>query len=240
MMLAAMLATACIAVEGDQIRVSDLARALPAFAGAAAAEEVAIAPAPGARRFMGYRELERIAARLGVELPPAASACFERATETLDEARIRTALEPALKNEKGTWELLDFARYPAPRGTLEFIAPPRAPSGAPVTVRGVVRYPPNRTFAVWARIRITRPPREVERGAMVDVEVLSGAATLKFAARAETGGEAGQMVVLRNPATKKCFSGRVAGPGRVTVDANNESSIRPGLRAGAGLAGGGR
>ncbi|HEX8984043.1 MAG TPA: flagella basal body P-ring formation protein FlgA [Bryobacteraceae bacterium] len=234
-MFAPVLLAACIAIEGERILVSDLARALPAFAKAAGEEEIGIAPSPGVRRLMGRRELEREAARFGVELPAESSVCFERAAEPLTEARVLEALKPALKGERGTWELLEFSRLPAPKGGLEFLAPVRSAADAPVVVRGRVLYPPNRSYPVWARIRITRPPREVERGAMVDVEVVSGGAVLKFQARAESGGETGETVLLRNLTTKTCFSARVAGSGKATVDANNDNkSARARARGGLG------
>ncbi len=238
-MILPLLFAACIAVEGDRILVSDLALALPEFAKAPGEQEVGITPSPGVRRMMGPRELERAAARFGIALAPGTSACFERSAEPLQEERVLEALKPALRNEKGTWQLVDYSRYPAPRGELEFLAPARPAADVPVVVRGLVRYPPNRSFPVWARIRITRPPREVERGATVDVEVVSGGAVLKLQARAESGGELGEMVTLRNPTTKTCFSARVAGPGRATVDAKNDSR-NPGAvrRGGAGRTGG--
>jgi len=234
-MLAPVLLAACIAIEGERILVSDLARALPAFSNAPGAEEIGISPSPGVRRLMGRRELERVASLFGVELSAESGACFERAADPLTEARVLEALKPALKGERGAWELLEFSRTPAPRGALEFLAPVRPPADTPVVVRGRVLYPPNRSYPVWARIRITRPPRDVERGAMVDVEVVSGGAVLKFQARAESGGETGQTVLVRNPVTKTCFSARVAGSGKATVDANNDNkSARARTRGGLG------
>jgi hypothetical protein len=229
-----LLAASCVAVEGERILVSDLARALPAFAPAPGADEIGIAPAPGVRRMLGWHELERVAARYKVELRPQDTACFEQRAAPLDQARVVAALKPALRNEKGTWELVEFSRYPAPPGELEFLEPMRPAADVPVIVRGWVRYASNRSFPVWAKVRITRPPRAVERGAVVAVEVASGGAVLKLQARAETGGELGEMVVLRNPVTKVCFSARVVEPGKVTVDAKNDSKS-PGARVRGGV-----
>jgi hypothetical protein len=229
-----LLVAACVAVDGERILVSDLARALPVFAQAPGGEDAGLAPSPGGRRTLGVRELELVAARYQVQLPPGAAACFERRLEPLDRERVLAALAPALRNTKGTWELLEVSRYPAPPGGLEFLEPRRVVSGVPVVVRGWVRYAPNRSFPVWARVRITQPPRAVEPGAMVAVEVPCGGALLKLEARAETGGETGETVVVRNPATKVRFSARVAGPGKVTVDAKI-SSKNPGARPGGSL-----
>ncbi|HVX67176.1 MAG TPA: flagella basal body P-ring formation protein FlgA [Bryobacteraceae bacterium] len=238
MLVSVLLAASCIPVEGERILLSDLARALPAFAAAPGADEVGIAPAPGVRRTLGARELERMAARYNVQIGTPASACFERRAEALEQARVLEGLQQALRNEKGTWELLEYSRYPAPPGELEFLQPVRAAADVPVVVRGWVHYAPNRRFPVWAKVRITRPPRAVERGSIVAVEVSSGGAVLKLQARAETGGEVGDTVVLRNPATKICFSARVAESGKAIVDAKNDTKT-PGarMRGSLGLSG---
>ena len=145
------VAAACIVVEGERILVSDLASAVPAFRSAPAGESLGLTPGPGARRLVGPVELGRLAARDGVAWNGSAGVCFERASEVLTEARVLESLRSALKNEPGTWKLADFSRYPAPRGTLEFFAPPRTYSAAPVQVRGRIRYGDNRSFPVWAR-----------------------------------------------------------------------------------------
>jgi len=64
------------------------------------------------------------------------------------------------------------------------------------------------------------PAQQIERGDTVTVDVSSGAAQLRFAARAESSGSAGESVLLRNPSNGRTFSGRVEAKGRVTVDAN--------------------
>lgn len=223
------LAAACVVVDGERILLSDLASAVPAFSAAPAGESLGLSPGPGARRLLGPAEIGRLAARYSVAWDAGANGtgvCFERAAERLTEARVREALESTLRSEPGTWKLVDFSRYPAPRGTLEFFAPPRAAGSAPVHVRGRVRYGDNRSFPVWARVTIALPPREVERGDAVTVEVASGSAVLKLEARAESGGSLGETVVIRNPATKVCFSARVAGKGKVTLDANQGSGPR--------------
>jgi flagella basal body P-ring formation protein FlgA len=62
------------------------------------------------------------------------------------------------------------------------------------------------------------PARDVNRGDTVRVEVRSGAARLVTEARAEGSGSASQMVLVRNPLSKKCFRARVEGKGRVSVE----------------------
>ncbi|MCP5119816.1 MAG: flagellar basal body P-ring formation protein FlgA [bacterium] len=60
-------------------------------------------------------------------------------------------------------------------------------------------------------------PNEVERGALVVVEVNSGSARLRFEAKAESSGRLGDPVWVRNPDSGHRFTATVAGKGRVTV-----------------------
>lgn len=68
--------------------------------------------------------------------------------------------------------------------------------------------------------RMLAPPKEVERGAEVEVEVASGGAQLRFSARAESAGRAGDVIVVRSPLNGKRIAARVEGPGKVVVNAN--------------------
>jgi Chaperone for flagella basal body P-ring formation len=228
-----LLAAACVAVEGERILISDLAKTVPAFRAAPGEEALGFAPAPGARRILFPREIERLAVRYGVETVPGAGACFELAAAPLSEARVSDALGRIFEGAGVSWKLVEFSRYPVPPGEIEFAAPPAPPGTRPVLVRGRIRYGEGRSYPVWARVEIARPPREVERGDTVAVEVSSGAALLKFEARAESGGRLGETVTLRNPASNKSFPARVAGQGKVTVDAkqNPGSVARSGVRA---------
>jgi flagella basal body P-ring formation protein FlgA len=61
------------------------------------------------------------------------------------------------------------------------------------------------------------PAQDVVRGDQVLVEVHSGGAYLKFEATAEASGSVGQVILVTNPVSKKRFSARVDGKGRVTV-----------------------
>lgn len=61
-------------------------------------------------------------------------------------------------------------------------------------------------------------PNDVERGQTVAVDVLSGSAHLKFQAKAESGGRAGDTVVVRNPENNRRFRARVSGKGSVVVN----------------------
>jgi hypothetical protein len=218
------LAAACVSIEGEKILLSDLARAVPALSAAAPEETIGFAPAPGMRRLIGQAEIGKIAAQYGVELPAGlTTVCFERAAEPLAEERVSQGLRRALSGE--TWKLIDFSRYRVPGGDINFQVPPKLPANVPVILRGSIRYGDNRSFPCWARVKISRPPREVERGDMVAVEVSSGTALVKFVARAESGGAQGEAVLLRNPTSKICFSARITGKGKVMLDATQDAIL---------------
>jgi flagella basal body P-ring formation protein FlgA len=80
--------------------------------------------------------------------------------------------------------------------------------------------------------------REIERGETVSVEVSSGATQLRFQARAESGGSAGDSIMLRNPSSGRLFPARVEKEGKVVVNADSIPS-RPGGRASVPAGGGG-
>jgi len=220
MPLAILAAAACVVVEGDRIRMADLARAVPQFSAAQAEEPVALAPAPRVRRAFYWPEIERLAKAHGVEVPPGTTACFEGAAEVLTERRVLDALGKAAHDGSLKITLLEFSRYPVPRGELEFGAPPFADGAQPVIWRGRLNYGVNRSVTVWARVKLEGPPREVERGDAVAVEVASGAAILKFESTAESGGKTGETVLVRNPANGARFRARVVAKGKVLVDAD--------------------
>lgn len=295
---------ACVQVAGERILARDLAEAAPALAALPPETDVGYAPAPGARRLVTRQELARLLERHGARAEAAAGLCVERSAQKLTREQVEAALRAALEKEKQAGmpilrlEVLEFSRYPAPLGDLEFTrsglpAPPRA--GVPVVWRGHVRYGGNRSLPVWARVRLAvagegmiaaeslsagrpieahqvrlrplewfpfseapaaeaglvvgriprraipagapvraselQPAHEVERGETVTVEVLSGAAQLRFQARAESSGSAGDAVLLRNPSTGRTFSARVEGARKVTVDANTLDSPARSLAA---------
>jgi hypothetical protein len=90
MLAAAVMASACIAVGGQRIRAADLVPAVPAFAALPPEAPLGYAPAPGARRMLNPRELERLAGQHGISLGGAPSLCVERAVERLTVARGET------------------------------------------------------------------------------------------------------------------------------------------------------
>ncbi len=217
--LAILAAASCVLVDGDRILMSDLAKARPEFAAVLGTEPIGPAPAPRMRRTFFAPEVERLGKAHGVAVPVGAAVCFEGASEVLTEARISAALDKALNDAKAGIILLEFSRYPVPHGELEFGPPPQAIGSQPVIWRGRLNYGINRSVAVWARVKLDLPPREVERGDVVAVEVASGAAVVKLDAPAESGGKTGELVIVRNPLSGARFRALVTAKGKVRVDA---------------------
>jgi flagella basal body P-ring formation protein FlgA len=148
--LAALTAAGCLAVGGgsDRILVRDIA---PAFAEAEALpldRVVGLAPAPGVIRRFDVAELRRIALRLDLPTPDR-EVCVERSAAPLDPARILAAMRTQLPD--ADIELLDYSRFPAPEGELEFL---RAGLRGGIW-RGAVRYGGRHRMSVWARVKVS-------------------------------------------------------------------------------------
>ena len=155
-----LVASDCIQVSGDQIRTGDLARAVPQFAAIHADAFVGYAPAPGIQRVIAGAELRRIAGRYGLQGDIREDVCFQLETEILTEERVNAALREAVGDDRISIELLEFSRYPVPKGTLDF---PRSglthtaseSPDVPVIWKGFVRKLAQRTVSVWARVKLS-------------------------------------------------------------------------------------
>jgi flagella basal body P-ring formation protein FlgA len=84
----------------------------------------------------------------------------------------------------------------------------------------VGRYP-RATIRAGAAIRrdALEVAKDVRQGDIVEVDVHSGLAHLKFEARAEGSGAIGETIAVRNPTSTKRFQARIAAKGKVWVDA---------------------
>lgn len=95
------------------------------------------------------------------------------------------------------------------------------PSAAayPESVAAVIGHWPRVAIRAGAAIRGDQlePVRQVMRGQTVTVEVTADGARLELEARAESAGDTGALVAVRNPSSHKQFLARVVGPGRVLV-----------------------
>lgn len=65
-------------------------------------------------------------------------------------------------------------------------------------------------------------PSDVERGSLVQVEVVNGGAHLLLAARAETAGNKGDLITLINPTGAARFHANVTGPERAEISLSRE------------------
>ena len=176
---AAWAAPPCAIVEGDRILASDIAPHVPLFAELDPNLVAGFAPAPGSHRIFSGGQLRAIAERSGIAADGVIPGiCFERALAMLTSERIQQAMLATLKTTTMTIHLVEFSRLPVPSGELEF---PRAslkiPAGPhredPALWRGTVRYSPQHTVAVWARVRI-----EEERPVVVAVRELRAGAVI--------------------------------------------------------------
>jgi hypothetical protein len=226
--LAAFAVAGCLAVSpgADHIVFRDLIAAFPGADSVPADSIVALAPSPGIQRVFHIPELRRIALRLHVDAEPQTEVCVERPVTRPTAGRMMTAMQKALPD--AGIEILDYSRQPLPEGELEFSAAGLHPSIDGAMWSGYVRYAGSRLFHTWAKVKVsgvtvgTAPAQaaaEVSRGQVVAVEVRTGAVKLAFSARAERSGARGDLITLVNTESQRRFSARVAGPGRVTVDA---------------------
>ncbi len=155
----ALAAGECVTVEGDRILAGDLARVRPLFAALDPAMPVGYAPAPGRRRALEPEELGRLARRHRLPETSLEAVCFERAAEVLTRERLLEAMRASLGEPEARIEIVEFSRYPVPRGRLAFplaglASPPPAQPDAPVLWRGRVLYEGRRSAGIWARVRI--------------------------------------------------------------------------------------
>jgi flagella basal body P-ring formation protein FlgA len=91
-------------------------------------------------------------------------------------------------------------------------------SAAP-RVEDVLHKIPRRTIKAGAEVvpALLTEERLVDRGEKVQVEVESGATRLSFEGRAESAGDVGGVISVRNPQNGRLFSARVSGKGRAVV-----------------------
>ena len=149
-------AMACVPVEGDRILARDVAEMVPAFAAWPPDADLGYAPAPGLRRVLRTAELERLARRQGIEAGSMADLCVERPTAPLAPDVLRAALLLAVGDPEASIRILDWSRYPVPRGVMEFPRAAAVPegTGALVLWKGFVKYGERGRFSIWVRARV--------------------------------------------------------------------------------------
>jgi flagella basal body P-ring formation protein FlgA len=154
MMLLALLATACLSIAGPNITAGDLARVVPAFAGADPALAVGYAPAPGVQRIMHSPEVHQLLSKLNLTgEAPLDDICFARPVAPLTNDAVLEAMHHTLGADAHI-EISEVSRFPAPPGEVVF---PREDLGPPPVAiwHGYVRYDSDKKFPVWARVKIS-------------------------------------------------------------------------------------
>ena len=158
----ALAQTPCLTVTGEQIRGSDVARAVPALAKISPNVPLAPAPPPGNTRVFYLSELQSIGARFSIRVVDAQKVCFRYATEDLNRDRVTEAMRKALRVPDARIELLETSAGPVPIGAIEFerenLGAPAAPGQrTPLPWRGDIVYAGNRRFPISAKVRISAP-----------------------------------------------------------------------------------
>jgi hypothetical protein len=221
-------ALACVAVEQDRVLAKDLAPENPWFARLDPGLEIALTPLAGITRVFKRGELAALALRnrIVVEIPGSfSSLCVERAAAPLTPERLQPVLEQVLGGSPV--RILEYSRYPVPRGEIEFTRAGLTRTGL---WRGRVIYGNRHSTPVWAKVALepsaaessaaqprSNKPCAIERGERVAVEVTSGGARLAFQATAESAGHAGDSVLVRNPENGRLFQAKVLGNGKVLI-----------------------
>ena len=157
--LAPAFAAPCRPADREHIIAADLAAEIEAFGQLDPQTIIGPAPSPGTHRTFSAHELIAIAERNGIRLGGTVSAaCFERTLQPLTGERIRAAIQSTLGAQHADIEVVDFVRQPMPLGELVFaragLIPPADANDVAVLWRGTLRYSPQHTLPVWARVRI--------------------------------------------------------------------------------------
>lgn len=158
--LLASVATGCVPVEGERVTARDLAPSSAVFAELPPETSFGYAPAPGAKRILNAAELQRLAGAHNLSLGPDTLICVARSLEPLTPERLLASLRVSLANPAARIEVVEFTRFGAPRGQIEFPLaglrrPPMRDPGAAVLWKGFVRYDGQRRFPLWAKVKIT-------------------------------------------------------------------------------------
>jgi flagella basal body P-ring formation protein FlgA len=153
------MAAGCLPVEGERVTARELSPAGAGFAALPPETSFGYAPAPGAKRIYRAVELQRLAAPHDLALEPGALVCVVRLLEPLTPERLLASMRVSLGNPAARIELVEFSRFGAPRGEIEFPPaglrrPPARDPGAAVLWQGFVRYDVRRRVPLWAKVKI--------------------------------------------------------------------------------------
>jgi flagella basal body P-ring formation protein FlgA len=111
-------------------------------------------------------------------------------------------IEAASVEESLVWSAI-------PAGQIPFVA----------SIDEIAGFIPRRSIASGTAIRKEwlEPPRLVQKGDIVKVEIVNGGARLELTARAEGSGARGELIPVENLDSKRRFRARVEAKGKVSV-----------------------
>ena len=181
----------CVRV-GDRILGRDLKAVRSGFTALPDDQVIGFAPLPGVQRVFRRRDLDRIAASLGILPVDGADVCFERAVVFLDPARIHAALKSALNRPEASIDLVDYTHAALPDGEIEFrlagLAKAAPAPETPVVWRGRLRYEGGRSASIWATVRITETRTWLESAMALNADgiVTAGQVVLRADVSART------------------------------------------------------
>lgn len=148
----------CITVQGEFIRVSDVASHISETP--LPAEEILLrTPAVGVRRVVERAEVRRLLRLPDAAAIPSSGLCFEQESDTLTEEHILESMRTSFAGQQVSIRLVDFSRYPIPKGRIEF---PRNGLHASRTTRteqrilwrGRVLDTNGKSTPIWARLHL--------------------------------------------------------------------------------------
>jgi len=173
LIIATLAPAACIQVSADRIVAGDLAAMLPAFQTLDPAIAIGFTPLPGTQRILSMREILFIGRQHGLAFDDGAAPrdrCIEREVHPISGEELRAALIAALAIPDAQLEVIEFTNQLVPPGRLDFKLtglskpPPGAPE-TPVLWRGSLIYDGQRSFNIWAKVKLT-----VDRAIVVAAE----------------------------------------------------------------------
>ena len=153
-------------MKGDRITGADLAKALPLFAAVPAEAVLGYSPAPGSKRLFRPDELNRLAARYGLDSRMDAPVCFDIELRAVTKERVVEAMRKSIDAPGLRIEIVNLSRTLAPDGELTFprTGLPAATPAEPDTSlpwKGFVLYNGGRRFDLWAEVKISAPMTRV-------------------------------------------------------------------------------
>lgn len=187
--LGAVANAACIAVDTDQIRAADVAKADPAFLTVFPSLSLSYAPTAGHQRTITAAELDRWALTNHIESQLHQPLCFERATQFLSATVVADVIHAtALEHYPDAHlKVIDVCQCSTPAGKVEFPLSGAAAAtldrpDMPTLWHGRVVSPEGQTYPIWARVLLTNPTtlvrarRNLQQGQMLtdaDLEEVS-------------------------------------------------------------------